>query len=294
MHRSDTEVAAIVTAAQDWQADLLGWAAERGVRAFVGNVNHYRDEMTEIRPDFLFSIQYRPLIKEAMLGIPTRGCFNLHFGLLPRYGGCYPVAWAILNGEQSAGVTLHHMTPRFDEGDILAQRSVTVTENTTARALFDMLSDTGAMLFESVYDDLIAGRLHAKPQDLSQQLYYSKGSIDFRRDSLIDWHQPAREIQRRVCAFSFEPFQLPITGIQLEGARVIRAAVSDTQLCFEGCSSFAPGEVVAVCKDSSVLVKAGDQALIRIHKLEKHSAAEFIKQAGAVRNPIRFVKAGSD
>jgi methionyl-tRNA formyltransferase len=288
--RSDTQVVAVVTAAKDWQADLLAWAAKHEIRALVGNINNYREELAEMRPDFLFSIQYRPLIKEPILAIPARGSFNLHFGLLPRYGGCYPVAWAILNGEPSAGVTLHHMTPRFDDGDIVAQRSVPVTENTTARELFDRLSDTGAALFAAVYDDLLANRLAAKAQDISQQLYYGKDSIDFQKDALLDWQQSAREIQRRICAFSFEPFQLPVTGIQLGESNVIRATVSDTQVIFKEGSQGSPGEVIASCEDGSVLVKALDSALIRVGKLEKQKATEFIKQTGASWTDTRFVK----
>ena len=127
-----------------------------------------RAELAALKPDFLFSIQYRPLVKAQILGMPTRGCFNLHFGLLPRYGGCYPVAWAILNGEQQAGVTFHHMAERFDEGDVVAQRSVPVTENTTARELFDSLSDTAAQLFVSIYPDLVSGNAPRIAQDLTQ------------------------------------------------------------------------------------------------------------------------------
>jgi Methionyl-tRNA formyltransferase len=294
LRRNDTEVVAVITAANDWQADLLGWATEHQIRVFVGNVNNYRNELAEMGPDFLFSIQYRSLIKEPILAIPARGSFNLHFGMLPRYGGCYPVAWAILNGEEIAGVTLHHMTPRFDDGDIVAQRSVPITDNTTARELFDALSAAGAKLFGAVYDDLLTGKLPAKPQDLSQQLYYAKDSIDFKRDSLLDWRQPAREIQRRVCAFSFEPFQLPITGIRVGEAGMIRAAVSDTQVIPEQSSGIFPGEIVASCEDGSVLIKAGDAALICIRKLERQNAAEFIKQAGISWKNARFIKASLD
>ena len=64
----------------------------------------------------------------------------LHFGLLPRYGGCYPVAWSILNGEAEAGVTMHVMVEAFDQGDILAQQSVPIHSSMTARDLFDALS----------------------------------------------------------------------------------------------------------------------------------------------------------
>jgi methionyl-tRNA formyltransferase len=289
--RSDTEIVAVVTAAKDWQADLSAWAQSHQVRAFVGNVNAYREELAALQPDFLFSIQYRSLIKEPILAIPARGCFNLHFGMLPRYGGCYPVAWAILNGESSAGVTLHHMTPRFDDGDIVAQRSVAVSENTTARQLFDALSHTGAQLFAESYDHLLAGSLPAIPQDLSAQLYYSKDSIDFEKDSLIDWRQPAREIQRRICAFSFEPFQLPVTGLQVGERELIRATLSETQIVSGESADGAAGQIIAAGEGGAVLVKAGDGGLIRIDKIEKQPAETFLRQTQASWKEVRFVKA---
>jgi len=154
-NREDTEVCAIVTAPKDWQADLISFGAKRRLKVFVGNINDYFDELACLQPDFIFSIQYRPLLKSAILNLPTSGCINLHFGLLPRYGGCYPIAWAILNGEKQAGSTLHYMVEKFDEGDIIAQTSVPIKEETTARELFDSMSKAAAKLFIDSYPSLL-------------------------------------------------------------------------------------------------------------------------------------------
>lgn len=124
--RRDTEICAIVAAPEDWQANLISFGTERRIKVFVGNINDYVDVLASLKPDYIFSFQYRPLLKTAILNLPLHGCVNMHFGLLPRYGGCYPVAWAILNGEKQAGVTLHHMVEGFDEGGIIAQATVPV------------------------------------------------------------------------------------------------------------------------------------------------------------------------
>jgi methionyl-tRNA formyltransferase len=287
--RADTEIVAIVAAKTDWQADLPGWAKAHGVRLFVGNINNFYNELAALKPDFLFSIQYRPLVKAEILMMPAGGCFNLHFGLLPRYGGCYPVAWAILNGEQHAGVTLHHMAIRFDEGDVVAQQSVPLTENTTARELFDSLSEIAVNLFVSIYPDLISGRVPRLAQDLSQQLYYKKDSLDFKRDSILDWTRPGREVQRRICAFSFEPFQLPVSGLRFGDGPEIVSTVSDTRLDNHADLNAAPGRVLEICPDGSVLVKAGDSVSVRIGRLGGQVAADYLRQSGVPPSDIVFL-----
>jgi len=289
--RDDTEVAAIIASETDWQADLVGWASRHNVPVYVGNVNKYRDELAEIAPDFLFSIQYRPLVKEPILRIPTRGCFNLHFGLLPRYGGCYPVAWAILNGEKRAGVTLHQMSPRFDEGDIIAQKSVNIDQCTTARQLFDKLTDVGSTLFKSAYPNLIAGQIVAKPQDITQRLYYSKDSIDFEKDSQIDWGKPGLEVQRRICAFSFEPFQLPTTSIRICETKLTSATVSETHVQSLHCNGTMPGEISEAHEDGTISVKCSDDSVIRVGKLNRQAPLRFLNSLGASLQEVKFVSA---
>ena len=180
----DTDICAVVASPQDWQADLIQWGVAHRVKVYVGNINRYVDEIKRLEPDFIFSIQCRRLLRPKILAIPRRGCINLHFGLLPRYGGCYPVAWAILNGESQAGATLHYMTEHFDEGDVIAQRSVPVRPHTTARDLFDELSAAGVALFEEQYPMLRRGESQALPQDSTQRLYYDKHSIDFERNGI--------------------------------------------------------------------------------------------------------------
>ncbi len=105
----NTDICAIVASPQDWQADLIAWGVAHRTKVYVGNINRYLDEIRGLAPDFIFSIQYRRLLRPEILAVPRRGRINLHFGLLPRYGGYYPVAWAILNGESQAGATLHYI-----------------------------------------------------------------------------------------------------------------------------------------------------------------------------------------
>ena len=56
-----------------------------------------------------------------------RGFLNLHTGWLPDYRGVKSEFWALSRGDlERAGWTVHYMTPRLDEGDIVLQRTVSV------------------------------------------------------------------------------------------------------------------------------------------------------------------------
>jgi methionyl-tRNA formyltransferase len=280
--RQDTEICAIIAAPQDWQADLIAWGLKRRIKVYVGNINHYVDELALLQPDFIFSVQYRRLLRPPILRLPQHGCINLHFGLLPRYGGCYPIAWAILNGESQAGATLHYMSETFDEGDVIAQCAVPIDPNTTARDLFDALSDRAADLFAQTYAALCQQNIAACEQDLRDQLYYTKDSIDFVNDLWIDWHQAGIAVQRRVCAFTFEPFQLPSTGIRLPSGRDIAATVTRTRLynSRDQMAAGKPGQVATVTANGAIVVGTGNGEWIEIGELNGQPARGFIESLG--------------
>lgn len=277
----DTDICAIVASPQDWQADLVQWGVAHRTKVYVGNINRYADELSALQPDFIFSIQYRRLLRSEVLAIPHQGCINLHFGLLPRYGGCYPVAWAILNGESHAGAILHYMTERFDEGDVIAQQSVPVRSQTTAHDLFDRLSEAGTRLFAAQYAVLRRGDGgNALPQDLSRRLYYDKNSIDFARDRWIDWRRSGVDVQRHICAFTFEPFQLPATALQGPDGQTIPVTVARTRLCEGQASPSYPGSILSITPTGAILVVTGDGALLEIERLNEQPALDLIASLG--------------
>ena len=269
-----------MTSELDWQADLRDWGRTRGVPVFLGNANAYAATIADLRPDFLVSLQYRFLVPPELLRIPTRGAFNLHFGLLPRYGGCYPVAWAILNGETRAGATLHVMSERFDEGDVLAQMAVEVDADMSARGLFDRLTEAAVALFEKNYVGLVSGTLKPVPQDPAHRLYYAKDSIDFERDRRLDWRESAAQIHRKIRAFSFEPFQLPVSTLRVGGRPPLTVTVTGSHIAGSHATG-PPGSVLGEGPSAAVRIAAGDGGVLEIATIEGKPALEFLKSEGA-------------
>lgn len=194
-----------------WQRSLLGAANRDGLPTLQpGRINAPAtiESLAAFRADALISIQYDQILKGPLFEQVGCPCLNLHFALLPRHRGVAPIAWALLQGDREAGVTLHHMVVDIDAGDVVAQKAVPIGPADTAREVYDAVSGACASLFRETCpfpQDLLGRRL---AQDPEQASYHRNGDFDFGRRR-VDWTTPALELQRWLRAMIFPPMQYP-------------------------------------------------------------------------------------
>lgn len=74
--------------------------------------------------DFMLVACWPYLIAPVMVDSVGKAALNLHPSLLPAYRGADPVGRQIERGERRLGVSLHLLSQRFDEGDIVARASL--------------------------------------------------------------------------------------------------------------------------------------------------------------------------
>jgi len=117
-----------------------------------------------LRPDFLFSFYFREMIQARFLDLPPLGAYNLHGSLLPHYRGRAPINWVLVRGEARTGITLHAMTPKPDDGDILGQTALPIAWDETALSLTERCATAGRDLVRTVASDLVAGRARRTSQ----------------------------------------------------------------------------------------------------------------------------------
>lgn len=104
-------------------------------------------------------------IPAELLSVPKHGWWNLHPSLLPAYRGPSPLFWQLRAAEMQTGITLHQMSNGFDEGDIVAQRSV-VLPIAGGREIEQRLGEVGGQLMIESLQALSEQRLDyvAQPQ----------------------------------------------------------------------------------------------------------------------------------
>jgi methionyl-tRNA formyltransferase len=126
------------------------------------------DRVRAAAPDAVLSFAYRHRIPGAVLALPRLGAFNLHESLLPRWRGPTPIPSVILSGEETSGVTLHHMTADLDAGDVVGRETVPVERRETATTLYRKTAAAARTLLARCVPLVAEGRAPRTPLDLSR------------------------------------------------------------------------------------------------------------------------------
>jgi len=114
-------------------------------------------------PDLLICAYFNQRLHAPALALPKLGCLNIHPALLPEAKGVDPVFQSLLHGVPPLGVTVHFMTPEFDAGRIVAQRSIAGRAGASVFAITAVLFREGAELLASAIES-VAGGATGSPQ----------------------------------------------------------------------------------------------------------------------------------
>jgi methionyl-tRNA formyltransferase len=209
-----------------WFGSVAATAAEYGVPAIKPddpNTAPIVSRVSALAPDFLFSFYYRQMLKRPLLDCAKRGALNLHGSLLPKYRGRAPVNWAVLHGERETGATLHYMTEKPDNGDIVAQQRVPILPDDTAKDVFDKVTLAAEIVLDAALPALVAGTAPRTPQSAPQASYFGGRRPE---DGRIDWTRDAPTIHNLVRAVA-PPYPGAFTSIVGVPVRVLRTRVLD-------------------------------------------------------------------
>jgi methionyl-tRNA formyltransferase len=236
---------------QIWFDSVAETAAAYGIPAITPDDANGDDVLARIaalRPDFLFSFYYRQMLKAPLLSTASRGAYNMHGSLLPKYRGRVPVNWAVLHGERETGATLHRMVEKPDAGEIVAQQVVPILPDDTAHEVFAKVTVAAEIALDRVLPSLIAGNAPHVMPDLQAGSYFGGRRPE---DGRIDWSRPAEEVHNLVRAVA-PPYPGAFSDTPAGRLRVLRTirvgAIPD------GIGLFAAsGALFARCGDGRCL-----------------------------------------
>ena len=231
-----------------WFGSVARLAQSRGIETLLSeDMNHLRERIRVISPEFMFSFYYRRMLPPEVLALAKKGAFNMHGSLLPKYRGRAPVNWAILKGESETGATLHEMVAKPDAGRIVDQERVPIGPDETAVEVFAKVSDAAETVLKRSLPHLLAGTASLKKQDLSKGSYFGARRPE---DGRIDWSKSALEIHNLVRAVA-----PPYPGAFTDKMKILRTALSAERRAPAGKRGpYREGdEWFAVCGDGKVL-----------------------------------------
>jgi methionyl-tRNA formyltransferase len=216
--------------------------------------------LKELAPDLGVVVAYGHILKPAILAIPARGMINVHASLLPKLRGPAPVQWAILNGEQTTGVSIMQLEPGLDTGPVLHRIETDLAADETGGELLMELAELGAAALVEALTMMAGGAATPEPQDHSLATHAPK--ID-RNVTRIDWDRDAAAVARTIRAFDPDPgawTSLDDAELKLFGGRVVQG-------------SGAPGTVLEAGKTLQVAAAVGAVEVAEVQPAGKRRMA---------------------
>ncbi len=235
------------------------------------NVPETLQVIADARPEVIVVVAYGRILKEKCLGIPPKGCLNVHPSLLPQYRGPAPIQHALLNGDEVTGVTTMFMDVGMDTGDIILQRKVPVDPEDTALTLSRKLAIIAAQLLVETLALLERDEAPRIPQDEAQATDAPFLPPDLAH---LDFGQSAERMRNIVRALNPEPGAFAF----FRGKRVkvwLAKALKER-------SDAPPGTIVSV--DKTCLLIATGEGLLSPTELQTEGkktlpVAEWLKGA---------------
>lgn len=224
-------------------------ALEHDIPVFQPNTLKNEDEQARLRelaPEVIIVVAYGKLLPKAVLDIPPHGCINVHGSLLPRWRGAAPIQWAVIAGDEMAGVTTMQMAEGLDTGDMLLTYETKVGEKETAGELFDRLAQSGAELLTQTLVKL--DEITPRPQDDAQSCYAHM--LD-KQMAVIDWSKSAHEIDCLIRGLN--PWPIALTTLSGERLKVFAAE--------KAAGNGEPGTVLEADPKKGLTVACGEGAL---------------------------------
>ena len=233
-----------------------------------------------LRPDLFVVCDYGQILSRELLAVPPLGGINLHGSLLPRHRGAAPVQWAILAGDVETGVSVIHMTPGLDAGNVITAAVTPIASHETAAELERRLAELGrdpvleavAVLQEAV----AAGRPVGVPQDPAAA---TRAPRITKADGIVDWTHDAARIERMRRAL--EPWPRATTFFERGDGVRQRLVLEDVAVVAAPAADAAAGTVL-VAGGGRLVVACGDGTALEILRLvpegrRSMSAAEFLR-----------------
>jgi methionyl-tRNA formyltransferase len=161
---------------------------------------NFINQLQKWNSDVQVVVAFRMLPKQVWQ-LASKGTFNLHASLLPKYRGAAPINWAIMNGEKESGVSTFFIDEKIDTGNIIFQQKVKIEEHENAGSLHNKLMHSGAQLISKTIDAI---NNNTAP-NIEQKGESSQAPKIFKSDCRINWNNDPKKIVQKILGLSPYP-----------------------------------------------------------------------------------------
>ena len=149
--------------------EVIQYAKANKISYFqTSNINKEEEFLSQLEQekiDIVIVLAFAQFLGVRFLQLPSKGCFNIHTSLLPKYRGAAPIQYAILSGDTSTGVSIQKMVKKMDAGDICLSQPVDIHHSETGGQLYTRLKYQAALSLNELIYQLADNTVKFTPQD---------------------------------------------------------------------------------------------------------------------------------
>jgi len=232
------------------------YAQEQGLEVFQP-ASYRKPEVCEqiesIQADLCVMAFVTLFVPEQALNLPTHGSIQYHPSLLPLHRGGSSINWPIIWGRKKTGLSIFWPDNGLDEGPILLQKEVEISDDDTLGSLyFNQLFPLGVEAMLEGVDLVRDGKAPKIEQDHAKATYegWCKGEL-----VRINWHLPMQTTWNLIRGCNPQPG----AWTTFEGARL---NIYDCVKVDEA-KSVQPGQIVEITDEGIRVATPEGQLLVQ-------------------------------
>jgi len=121
-------------------------------------------ELLKTDIDYLLLLSWKHILPESIIKHVKKSIINLHYSLLPKHRGVYPINHAIESGDTETGITFHIVVNSIDAGPIIEQKKINIDPSDDASILLDKLDTIAYDTFKKIWKERNSWQEKFKPQ----------------------------------------------------------------------------------------------------------------------------------
>lgn len=210
--------------------------------------------LSEYKPDIIVTCAFGQILRQSVLDAAPHGVINVHGSLLPRYRGAAPVQWAVINGDQTTGVTILQTELGLDCGPMICALPLDIQPTATAGEILQAMVPVAVQALLQALKQIETGTAKFVPQNHDAA---TTAPMLNKTMAQIDWTKSAVDLMNLVRGLN--PWPIAYFVLNGEPVKVYQATALDGQA--------KPGAVVE-CDARRGLVIGCGKGLLRIDRLQ--------------------------
>lgn len=131
----------------------------------INREDEFYNRVADERIDIIVVLAFAQFLGSKWLGLPSIGCFNIHTSLLPKYRGAAPIQYALLNGDNTSGVSIQKMVKKMDAGDLAISTPMNIAEFENGGLLYTRLKLQAALSLNELISNIYSNTLQFNKQN---------------------------------------------------------------------------------------------------------------------------------